>query len=194
MERMGLYLRGKILEREKRSEADRIIAEFIEENNIKLTEPIDICKLATRLGFDVRPAVFKEKIDGILYVDKSIEKIARFNSNKVIVYNIARPVEDASFIIAHELCHYIKSIHDSKSSEEKTIIAARDRSDTDYSSSDDEQFIDYMAAALLIPTESLNAFLEKNMDADATLVASKYDVGKKLAERRIQEVNLKVTQ
>ena len=120
---------------------------------IKIVVPVDIFKLATDLGFDVRGAEFREPLDGILIVNEYVEKIDGFNSNKVIAYNCKTDIETKKFIVAHELAHYIWD--KSNAQDKKIIVAARDPHGN-YSTDKQEQRMDYIAANLLALKDNLS--------------------------------------
>ena len=48
---------------------------------------IDVFKLASELGFDVRGAELRDGINGLMIVNEHCDKIPGFDSNKVIAYN-----------------------------------------------------------------------------------------------------------
>lgn len=187
------------MEKEKREQADRIIKNFLKDNYIKETTlPVDIFEMATNLGFDVRGAFFEDNIDGIMIADETVSVIEGFESNKIIVYNNLRTLEEIRFIVAHELSHYIKKYSEEKESGSHRIFmaAARDHSDRGYSDNSDEQFIDYMAAVLLVPTNSLKekyaSYVKTKTNREfsklAFSVSEEYQVEIKLARRRLEEV------
>ena len=130
-----------------------LVKNFIETMGIKIVVPVDIFKLATDLGFDVRGAEFREPLDGILIVNEYVEKIDGFNSNKVIAYNCKTDIETKKFIVAHELAHYIWE--KSNAQDKKIVTAARDPYGN-YSTDEQEQRMDYIAASLLAPKDNLS--------------------------------------
>lgn len=172
-------------------EMEEMISAFLKKNQMALSVPVDIFALATDLGFDVRAAALPKRIEGLILVDESAEKIEGFNSNKVIAYNILLDIDEKKFIVAHELAHYIeeKCSHGDESG--KIVIAARDH-EPGYSTNVDEQRKDYIAAALLIPRDDLNSkYTQRAQSKDENFyreLADHYRVDNRLAERRIEEV------
>lgn len=173
---------------ETMNEMEAIISSFIKQENINIKIPVDIFDIATKLGFDVRGAEFKDTLEGILIVDERIEKIPSFNSNKIIAYNCKKDINSKKFIVAHELAHYI---NEKNSSQDASIVyAARDHEEL-YSNDIEEQKMDYMAAALLIPKNDLLknfSIKSKNKGEMTQKIASKYNVTIDMAARRIEEV------
>ena len=188
MERIQVYVMSVKFNETQMLEMEEILKVFYDKNDIEVTIPVDIFEVANSLGFDVRGAEFKEPLDGLLLVDENAERIKGFNSNKVIAYNCQKSIYMKKFIVAHELAHYINAKN--VKSEEKIVLAAREHED-EYSDNVNEQRMDYMAASILMPREDLvKNFSGKNIDkAELTnLVASRYNVSSKMAERRIEEV------
>ena len=166
-------------------EMENLISTFFKMNKTEQKIPVDIFETATALGFDVRGAAFESKLEGILVVNESVEKIYGFNSNKLIAYNCAKDIYSKKFIVAHELAHYINE--KKNAFDKKIVVAARDHSDS-YSENKKEQQMDYIAAALLIPKNSLFDFLQKHPNAKKEQIAMQYKVSNELAERRLDEI------
>lgn len=192
MERIECYLMREIISREDRDKAEEMIQLFFQSQELSLTPPIDIFALATSVGFDVRGAYFSSEIDGVMLANEKAEKIENFLSNKVIVYSKKKSPQETRFIVAHELGHYIKE--KSANPNGQILAAARDHSEADYSNNKDEQFIDYMAAAILVPKEDLvKRFSRLQSTGDPMLykkIAKVYKVNEDLAKRRVEEVFL----
>ncbi len=201
MERNRLHFMSIVLTKEKMAELEEILAEFLREKKIKLDIPVDVFDLATKLGFDVRGAELNGALDGILLVNENEEKIDVFNSNKVIAYNCSRNIDLKKFIVSHELSHYIYEKH--LNPNKKLVMAKREHSDS-FSNNEEEQEMDYIAAAILIPQDDLKNFLREklNISVNSTIkqsdikdlsgltefVAEKYNVEYELAKRRIKEI------
>lgn len=188
MERMQVYIMSVNFEKIKMLEMEESIKTFFEENNIERTIPVDIFAVASSLGFDIRGAEFKEPLEGLLLVDENVARIKEFNSNKIIAYNCQKSIYMKKFIVAHELSHYISE--KSKNKDKKIVLAARDH-EGEYSNNTVEQEMDYMAASILMPREDLlENFGGKNTERTdlINLIASRYNVSVKMAERRIEEV------
>lgn len=189
MERLRLYTMSVIFTNKEMEFMEEILSSFLVENGVKLSVPVDVFALADSLGFDVRGAEFRDKLEGILLVNELQEKIEGFDSNKVIGYNCFKDINTKKFIVAHELAHYIEEKQANK--ETHIVIAARDHEDG-YSDNKDEQRKDYIAAAILVPKDDLLSRYKKeeisNDDVFYAKVAEAYNVDLELAKRRVQEV------
>ncbi len=175
----------------KIDEMEEMIVSFLKKNQMTLSVPVDIFALATDLGFDVRAAALPKRIEGLILVDESIEKIEGFNSNKVIAYNILSNLDEKKFIVAHELAHYIEEKCNHSDESGKVVIAEREDG-VGYSTDVDEQRKNYIAAALLVPREDLHSkcaqqakVKDKNFYKE---IADRYRVDDRLAKRRIEEI------
>lgn len=166
-------------------EMEDLITKFFEVMEIERTVPVDIFKIATNLGFDVRGAEFEEKLEGLLIVNEYVDKIDGFDSNKIIAYNCSKDIATKKFIVAHELAHYIREKTDAY--DKNIVIAARDHVDS-YSQNTEEQRMDYIAASLLIPKKDLVQFLNHDVNVEILQVAERYKVPEELAKRRMEEV------
>ena len=188
MGRLG-YIMGIKIESQKREELEKQLDDFFNAYKIKPSIPVDIFQLATQIGFDVRGTEFKNNLEGLILVNENLEVIPEFSSNKVIAYNCKAPIETKKFIVAHELAHYIGAKHEKVN--KKVIVAARDHSDG-YSDDKNEQYKDYMAAAMLIPKDDFkNRYSKKEISKSVEFyekVATFYNVDVELAERRTLEV------
>ncbi len=187
MERIRVYLMSIKFTDNEMLEMEEIISSFFENKDIKLTIPVDIFKVASDLGFDVRGTEFREPLEGILLVNEHVEEIAPFESNKVIAYNCQKDISSKKFIVAHELAHYIMAKNKSKDS--KVVVAARDHEQS-YSEDVDEQRMDYIAASLLVPRDDLidRFYNNRQQEGLCEKVASIYNVADELAARRIEEI------
>lgn len=172
------------------NELENVITTFFKDKDISFDGPVDIYKISKKLGFTVYSADLPDEIDGLLIVDESKKKIKGFESNKLIAYNsLKRPIE-SKFIVAHELAHYIMRKVNNPS--EKLIFALREHS-YDYSNDVEEQKVDYIAAALLIPKEDFKQTFQKSNDTIIPdklymAIAKYYGVDIRLASRRYIEV------
>lgn len=191
MERLRFYIMSVNFTKEEMSEMEAILSSFLSANNISVNVPVDIFKLATDLGFDVRGTAFKKRdLEGLVLVNEYQEKIDGFDSNKVIAYNCFKDINCKKFIVAHELAHYIEEKH-SDADNSQIVVAAREH-ELFYSENIDEQRKDYIAAALLIPREDLlKNFKKENSKNDEQFyieIANHYKTDVELAKRRVQEV------
>ncbi|MDE7302126.1 MAG: ImmA/IrrE family metallo-endopeptidase [Oscillospiraceae bacterium] len=183
MERIQVYLMTVQFSKEEMQQMEKLVKTFLDTMEIECVVPIDIFKVATDLGFDVRGAEFEEQLEGLIIVNEYIDKIGGFDSNKIIAYNCSKDINTKKFIVAHELAHYISKKTNAYG--KKIVVAARDHVDS-YSEDREEQRMDYIAASLLIPKNDLCQFLNSN--TNALQVAERYKVPKELAQRRIEEV------
>ena len=189
MERIKQYIMSVKFEESVMNEMESILSNFLSGHDVKLTVPVDVFRVASTLGFDVRGSEFRDKLEGLIIVNEAVKKIDGFNSNKIIAYDCTQDINAKKFIVGHELAHYIEKKHGSPDA--KIVLAARDRQ-TFYSDNVEEQRKDYISAALLIPKEDLLSRYPKEsvMDSDDFYneVAEAYNVNVKLAERRVKEV------
>ncbi len=191
MERMQLYCMSVKFSKAEMQEMEKVVEDFFARNNVKTTVPVDVFEVASSLGFDIRGAEFNEPLEGLLLVNEEEDVIAGFNSNKIIAYNCTKNIYLKKFIVAHELAHYIYAKKDSQ--DKKIVLAARDHEKKYYSNDTNEQRMDYIAAAILIPQVDLTDWYDQrdvDVDADelAGLVALRYNVDSTLASRRVDEV------
>ena len=147
VERIMAYAMSIKFTKEEMDNMESMLKLFLEKNNINLEPPVDIFKLATELGFDVRGAEFDDNLDGLLLVNETVDIIEPFTSNKIIAYNCQKTLEHKKFIVGHELAHYIDA--KSQDPENKIVCAARDHSEP-YSDDRNEQMKDYISAAILM--------------------------------------------
>lgn len=185
MGRMQVYLMAIKFSREEMQEMENLISVFFSTKQINLAAPVDIFKLATELGFDVRGAEFDGQIEGLIVVNEHVEKIGGFESNKVIAYNCSKSIETKKFIVAHELAHYISKKANAQG--EKIVVAARDHA-ASYSEDKEEQRMDYIAASLLMPRNELCQFLQS--DDNIPRIMERFKVPEELARRRVEEVQI----
>lgn len=186
MERIQVYLMSVKFRREEMLKMEETIKQFFERNGVRLSIPVDVFEVASFLGFDVRGTEFEESLDGLLLVDENKEKILDFNSNRIIAYNCKKDIQMKKFIVAHELAHYIDVKKDSY--DRKIVMAKRDHEEG-YSDNVEEQRMDYMAAAILIPKVDLLKQIE-NLNGDEMIdyIVKRYNVNDEMAKRRIEEV------
>lgn len=145
---------------------DEVLNSFLEKNEFAMSVlekiPVDIFQLATLLGFAVFPARLGDSIDGLLYVD-SENRIQSYD--KIIMFNekLKNDEAHARFVVAHELGHFIeKSETGSNANKLHDSLAARTVHNSQNTRSDYERQIDYLAASLLMPRDSVMKYIEKN--------------------------------
>ena len=187
--RMENYFMSIAFSEEKMEEMEEILEKFIVDNNISYEVPVDVFNVASKIGFDIRGTEFNEKLEGLILVDETADRIPGFNSNKVIAYDCHKDINHKKFIVAHELAHYIEEKINNW--ESKIVVAARDHEEG-YSENEDEQRKDYIAAALLVPrSDLLKRFPKDKITINKSFyqeVSDIYNVSYNLAERRIHEV------
>lgn len=117
--------------------------------------PVDIVKLASSFGFTIFAVPLPKEHGGFIYIGKQ----PIFKKNKVIAFNSRISGDDAHarFIIAHEFAHYLDIIATTKQepSSFTEIYAAREEHQKNLERDEKEQAIDYIAASLLMPEESI---------------------------------------
>ena len=82
---------------------------------------IDVFKLASELGFDVRGAELRDGINGLMIVNEHCDKIPGFDSNKVIAYNCKKDINIKRNSVAKHLNSYINC---KKETEEVFLVEA----------------------------------------------------------------------
>ena len=141
----------------RKIELEKIVNDFV--SKFKLDFKEDVFKELNKIGFDVYRVKFKiSGLSGMIFVNETIDKIDQFNSNKVILYSHDQDLYNTKFVLLHELSHYI--MEKNKSSDKNVLFAVRDRRRdyNKYHHNINEQEMDYMAAALIIPKDE---FLDK---------------------------------
>lgn len=183
--------------REKSEPLEKELKAFYQKTGKQFKEMDDLFEYSEKLGFSVwKLPLDEEKLDGIIVANKRWKKIG---------LNQSLNLQDARFVLAHELGHYIKK-HLS-TDEDNLLIAEKDRILHGEDKDDQENDMDYMAAAMLVPQETFIADLrECNFDfdkyvnkEDANLkeplpenlqkkLAEKYCVDEAVISRRVVEV------
>lgn len=182
---------SKPLEKEEMKKIEEKIKRFFRVYGIVLKPPVDVFEVAGLVGFDVRAAELSQGFDGVVLVNEYAEKIKNFDSNKVIAYNVSNNIQNKKFVVAHELGHYL--YEKMNKPEKRIIIAFRDRTDASYSKNEEEQNIDYCAAAILMPLDSVKDDIKKigeNLSKENLIqfLSDKYRVSPEVAKRRLSEV------
>lgn len=113
--------------------AKDVLAQYESEQSV-----IDIVGLVRSYDFVVKPIELDDEEDGFIIVD------TRKGDFRLISVNTNRTYEEARFILAHEIGHYIMS----ESKEKDILFAAREKT---HGRSEEENEIDYFAACLLMP-------------------------------------------
>ena len=167
------------------------IKEFFTKENINLVPGLDLVVTCRNLGFSMYSMTLPEKVDGLIYVK---------NDDKRIGVSNLLPLRDSRRVIAHELSHFIRK---SKGMDGKELLfALKDNIFHDNKKSKEENEMDYMAAAILVPMDSfLNELKELKIKGLFSLeevenrvdfkniayLTTVYDVDADLIKRRIVE-------
>ena len=171
---------------------DSKIEKVFNQYSIDSNEPIDIFGLLEKIGFSVFYSDLKQ-YDGLIVVDETREKFDNFESNKIIAVNSNLGYEKSVFTLAHELAHFLclKWLKCDENIQleyrENSMVGKRTES---------ENFIDFVAASILLPKKSFVATLNnfgvyKKDEASDEMVkrlASFYELEVELIKRRIGEV------
>ncbi len=171
---------------------DNEIESFFKKNNGVLEPQIDIIKTCKKFGFKMLSLALPKGIDGVIVADKE---------DKIIGVSNTIPPQDARFVIAHELAHYIHELRGK--SEEEALVAMKDSILHGEEKSDVEHLMDLFSASILVPKDDFLKDMEKysiqkTRDIkEASKVsfntirelAEKYDVDEDLIIRRITEVS-----
>ena len=182
------------------TELNTLVRDFFRNNDLYLDIPIDIVSLVKKLGFKVLAmdlGPIEDDINGLVLVDEDSKKIGPFETNKLIIYDRAlKNISEIRFVIAHELAHYIHQKRDGSN----VVFGEKVRHGTGKGKCKDinEQKMDYMAAVILVPEESLkneleilnyNSLDELNKGIVIGDLANEYAVSSELMKRRIEEVS-----
>lgn len=171
---------------------DKEIENFFTKNNGSLGPQIDIIKTCKDFGFKVLSLSLPKGVDGLIIADKT---------DKIIGVSNTIPPQDARFVIAHELGHYIHELRGKK--EEEVFVAMKDSILHGNEKSELEHLMDLFAASILVPKDNFLKDMEemgiqKTRDVTQAAyvsfriimdLAEKYDVNEDLIIRRIAEVS-----
>ncbi|MBQ8684969.1 MAG: ImmA/IrrE family metallo-endopeptidase [Clostridia bacterium] len=171
---------------------DKEIESFFAKNNKTLAPQIDIIKTCKEFGFKVLSLSLPKGVDGVIIADKD---------DKIIGVSNTVPPQDARFVIAHELAHYIHDLRGK--SEEEALVAMKDSVLHGKEKNDLEHLMDLFAASILVPKDDflvdMKSFaIKKTRDVKEAArvsfnivreLAEKYDVNEDLIIRRIAEVS-----
>lgn len=190
----------KVYDRKASEPLESRISKFCTDNNLELKANSDIVRICKKFDFDVyKMPLSKEKVDGVIWVDES-KNIRRIGVNSAL------DMENSRFVIAHELAHYITKKENI--GQDKVLFAMRDKIFHGEEKSKEENDMDYMAAAILVPKEEflkdlnvLKIDLNKICDhkegtvydvveeKDIRLLSRAYNVTDEVIVRRIAEVS-----
>ncbi len=157
-------------------------------------DEIDIISIAKSLGFVIGNAVLNDEDDGFIIVQNGAEEILGIKTDKLIGINSRRTMEWKRFIIAHEIAHYCLHYENEN---RNGMFAHRDHKK---GKNDKENEADFFAANLLMPREKFKLkfteLKEKKLEEEEIilLLMKKFQVTKKMVERRIEELELNATE
>lgn len=174
---------------------DLFLKKFFADNNISASTngPIDVFSIATALGFGVYPADMEANVEGAIIVDETKESVAGTAFNKVILYEVNNALKHVSFVVAHELAHYItEKLLDPN---DKAIVEHREHKGSNPRNAY-EQLIDYMAASILVPYDSAISYIKEHNLSIENISEYKYlkemsdyfDVSFEMMSRRAEEI------
>ena len=188
---------SKIYTKEESEKLEKRLDEFCKKNGLSFdneTNISSICKQLNILNFAI--PLNEEKLYGVIII---------YNETRAIAINEKLDVQDARFVIAHELAHYITEAE--RSGNKTPLFAERDNIFHGMEKRDEENDMDYLAAAMLIPK---NQFIEElktlQIDLKSLLgksvvevkknvsllfidfLAKRYNVKEEVVIRRIAEV------
>lgn len=183
---------------DKINNLEDVVEKFFSNNNIQYNDnqSVDIVNICQKIGFDVitfdNSHVELEDFDGVILVD---------SDEKIIGVNDKLNLNDARFVIAHELSHYI---WESTQKHNSITFAFRDSNIHGEKKRPLENDMDYMAAAILVPRHKLQKFLDvigiKNIRSinqvndkidisTINFLANQFNVSEETITRRIIEVS-----
>ena len=151
----------------------------LEENNL-LNLPINVNKLAKKLGVGVEPSDFNDEVSGLFVIK---------DDKPFIAYNINQSKKRRRFTIAHELGHFI--LH----SKNKSLFVDKNKS-VMYRNSESstgellkEREANAFAAALLMPIPLILSEIE-GLDGDDIIerLASKFNVSTQAMSFRLSNL------
>lgn len=146
--------------------------------------PVPIISIIKKLGFQVYQQKMEDELSGFIVVDDQWKD--RFGTNKLVLVNSEHNNGHKRFTIAHELAHYLFDYDEKKPSYYNAYYKNSDRLP-------DERCANQFAANLLMPK---NLFIDeynkaKKLDVNiVAMLADKFEVSAKAAERRLEELKL----
>lgn len=128
--------------------------------------PVDIFKIASNLGFGVFPADLPEHWEGFISITRRHSP-----GGKTIVFD-SKLADDAAhvrFIVAHELGHYISARMSDRPTDNMQYISKRNMHRKERVRPQNEQEVDYLAAAMLMPKKRFEAEYRERRERGASL-------------------------
>lgn len=156
----------KVYTKEKSEPLEARLEEFSGKSGITFDNETNITRICNILHIaNFALPLDEEGLDGVIIIDKDMRAIA-INENL--------DVQDARFVIAHELAHYITESE--KKSDGALLFAERDKIFHGKEKRPEENDMDYLAAAMLVPK---NQFLEelKSLKIDLISLADRTESG-----------------
>lgn len=136
----------KIYTKEKSEPLEKRLEAFYEKNNVRdISYNTDILSLCKNLGITTLSLPLeKQHLDGIILVDDE-------SDDKIIGFDRDLKLKQVRFVVAHELGHYITAVAEHKKG--RLLVAKRDNILHGGDKSQEEQDMDYLAAAILVPKD-----------------------------------------
>ncbi len=153
-------------------ELEKMVLSFYNNSDVDQNQIINIVAIARQHGFTVQTLNMSSSMNGMIMCDS--ENATRFGAKKLIVIKKGLDEEEARFILAHELGHYL--LHLNYGSGDN--IYYRDFSTNKKSKDIEEVKADYCARALLMPYYSIKQCINEGMNISDTL--SKLKIAKQL--------------
>lgn len=165
---------------------------FVKKYKLNLEANFDVINdVCSKVGIETFSLSMPKGIDGVIMVGKGSKVIGVSNRISSI---------DSRFVVAHELAHFI--VESKKKDEKDILLAMKDSILHDEKKDDNENRMDLIAAAILVPKELFLRDLEEKKISgiskyeDAKNIAfwkiddlaKKYNVNPELITRRIFEV------
>ena len=190
----------KIYTKEQSEPLEKMIEDFCQQYNIPgITYNTDILAMCETLGITTLSMPLKKQhLDGIILVDDK-------SNDKIIAFDKDLNLKQVRFVVAHELAHYITAVLNHKGG--RLLVAKRDNILHGDDKSQEEQNMDYLAAAILIPKKDfineltgygidLKGLRERTEDGvkrfvspdKITFLSERYRVEEPVVLRRIAEV------
>ncbi len=170
-----------------KSEIKKKAKEFFNKHNVH-TLPVDIVRICNSEGFKVFEEYLPHGISGYIVTDK--ENIEKYETNKVIIVNLADNPRRRRFTIAHELAHY--ALH---KKENEDLYAHRDSGQNNSI----EREADIFASNILMPEELLRDEISKlestvfgklSLSQKISCIADAFAVSESAAAIRLKELAL----
>lgn len=146
----------------------------------KITIPINVWDVASKLGIEAKPGIFEGGVSGVLYKDAP-------NTPFLAMVNIFEAPVRQRFTLAHEIGHYIHKYQTLPA--EKVAGKVEKRDELSSMGIDEEEiWANKFAAALLMPEHSLRkAWSSGELYED---IAKRFSVSRAALGNRLDTLNL----